>query len=972
MSDQHDTQPQIPIQQQPSGGGCGCWVGALVTLVIVALLVGAGLFLPPFNLYDRIFGESFVTLANPGEGAVVSDDSMRLSISEPAPGGDFGVQLSSVSLADFEAGAQAAGATLVNARSAVPPFLAVQSAVYEIDTRGTAPNSVIIRVTIPQEVTSADVLDMYGWFADAGTWRFIPAQVIGNQLVATTENIPDAVGIFQAAPLDPVVMVSVDVSQTLTSDVANLATIVAPAGLQPTLQGTITGSLAPGFDLNAGYRVMPVIRNFADPRALDVDTVIAILSNREARSNHAQQVQAVALGGNFDGIVIDYRGLPDDQRDNFSAFIQELGTGLRASGLRLAVVVPSAEIVPSPDGGGGVWDTGAYDWRAIGQYATYIQINLGINPQLYEPGEDRPIEAMLRWAIREVNRYQILISTTALSVREVGGDFTRIGFNEALSGVGDVRIVAEEVTDSGIILPGSVITASLDGMQAVSDVNDSIDAPYIEYQSDNGDTISRVWLTTGDALRFRMDRTVNFALGGVGFTDLLNTGVAEDVLEAIQSYKTQIPNAPVTVEFALRWRIEGANGVIDEVTTGLNEDLVLTVQAPDGNYAINVDIVGLRVPVARSGAPVAVFAPTNTPTPIPTSTPTPLPTVTPTPGEIILTAAPTEGQPGPPLGPSGVAPPRGGSITSGFEYGGHVTSTDSTRAVNAMRAAGMTWMKVQIRYFPGLSPGSVSGVIAAAHANGFRILLGVVGNASDLEAGGAGYVRDFANFLGGVAALGPDAIEVWNEPNIDREWPRNQISAAAYTDLLRQSYQAIKAANGSVMVISAAPAPTGAEAAFPGQVVNDYRFVEEMVAAGALQWTDCIGAHYNEGVVSPSAHSGDPRDNYYTRYFFGMLNNYWNLTGGQRPICFTELGYVSTDGYGALPAGFNGGQSVTLQQHAAYLAEAISLASQSGRVRLVIIWNVDFTEFSSDPQAGYAIIRRDGTCPACNAIAGAR
>jgi hypothetical protein len=271
-----------------------------------------------------------------------------------------------------------------------------------------------------------------------------------------------------------------------------------------------------------------------------------------------------------------------------------------------------------------------------------------------------------------------------------------------------------------------------------------------------------------------------------------------------------------------------------------------------------------------------------------------------------------------------------------------------------------------------MDPGAAAGHIGDAHARGFKILLGVVGSPGDLAAGGAGYVQQFASFLGGVAALGPDAIEVWNEPNIDREWPNGQISGAAYADMLRQAYGAIKGANGSVMVISGAPAPTGAEAAYPGAVVNDDRFIREMVAAGAAQWMDCLGAHYNEGIVSPTQRSGDPRDNYYTRYFWGMLDTYWGIIGGARPICFTELGFLTPEGFPPLDPYFGWAQNVSLAQHAAWLAEAAAQASQSGRVRLMIVWNVDFSFYGADPMAGYAMIRPGGGCPACDALAGAR
>jgi hypothetical protein len=69
-----------------------------------------------------------------------------------------------------------------------------------------------------------------------------------------------------------------------------------------------------------------------------------------------------------------------------------------------------------------------------------------------------------------------------------------------------------------------------------------------------------------------------------------------------------------------------------------------------------------------------------------------------------------------------------------------------------------------------------------------------------------------------------------------------------------------------------------------------------------------------------------------------------------------------------LPGGFLWAQNVTVGQQAAWLDQAVSLAARSGRVRLLIIWNVDFTHFGEDPMAGYAMIRPGGGCPACVAL----
>lgn len=957
-----------PPPPRRRGGGLGCWITGLVTAFLVMGLIVIGLFLPPISLGDRLFGEQYAMLNATSNATQTDDGSMKLIVNPTDPGREFGVRFDTVGLNEFLSGTQSVD-WANTARASAPPYLALQSAVYTIETTGTAPTQTTLEVALPGSA-SPDVLDLYGWYAGSAQWRFIPSQVnSAGSLTARVRTVPDGVALFQASPLDPVVVATVDLGQTLINDVASLATIIAPAGMQPALpttpQRTLVGNPAPGFSLSAGYRVMPIIRNFSDPRAIDPDTVVSIIGNRALRSEHVQQITAFASAGGYNGVFIDYRDLPADQRDLFATFITELAASLHDYSLLLGVVVPAAENVA------GTWDTGAYDWRALGQAADYIEIDLGLDPTSFSPGRDRLVEAMLRWGVGEVSRYRLLAGLSARSLRQVAGVFTPVGFSEALSALGNVQLEVEQ-TEAGTVLPGSALVLSLDGFQAVPGVDTTVQSPFIEYLGADGAVTSRMWLTTAEALRFRMDRMTPFALAGVAFNDLLLPDLADGILDSILSYKTQTPGLVSQEEIALAWRIEGADGLVTEFITGFNEQLIVTLEAPDGNYAVNVDIISGQAASSRGGAAVALFAATATPTPPPTATPTPTPTPTATLRPVVATSAPAAGGGAPPAGGGGVAaPPPSGSIGN-FEYGGHVTSTGSARAVNAMRSAGMTWMKVQIRYNAGGGTGAAADAINNARANGFRILLGIVGSPAELAAGGGGYIQQFAQYLGDVAALGPDAIEVWNEPNLWREWPEGQISGANYTAMLAAAYNAIKSRNGGVMVISGALAPTGAEGAFPGRVVNDDRFLQEMVNAGALQFMDCVGLHYNEGIIGPRQTSGDPRDSYYTRYFPLMLNTYWNITGGQRPICITELGYLTSEGYGPLPEFFAWAQNVTISQHAAWLAEAAAVAAQSGRVRLMIVWNVDFTNYGADPMAGYAMIRADGSCPACAAFAAAR
>jgi hypothetical protein len=334
------------------------------------------------------------------------------------------------------------------------------------------------------------------------------------------------------------------------------------------------------------------------------------------------------------------------------------------------------------------------------------------------------------------------------------------------------------------------------------------------------------------------------------------------------------------------------------------------------------------------------------------ATPTPAPTSTPGPA----TPAPTS----PPVQPPG------GHIGGSFELGGQ---THTLAHPNEMRYAGMKWVKFQHKWAPGHSADAVAGRIQAAHANGLKVLLSIPGGneyPSSIDFGG------YVEFLRGVAALGPDAIEVWNEQNIDREWPAGTIDPGSYVrNILAPAYNAIKSSNPNVMVISGAPAPTGYFGGCSGAGCDDAPYIAGMLASGAANYADCVGIHYNEGILPPSQTSGDPRgsSSHYTRYFWGMVNTYWSNFGGARPLCFTELGYVSPEGYGPLPSNFAWAANTTVAQQAAWLAEAAVLASGSGKVRLMIVYNVDFTLYSSsDPQAGYAIIRPGGGCPACETL----
>ena len=104
-------------------------------------------------------------------------------------------------------------------------------------------------------------------------------------------------------------------------------------------------------------------------------------------------------------------------------------------------------------------------------------------------------------------------------------------------------------------------------------------------------------------------------------------------------------------------------------------------------------------------------------------------------------------------------------------------------------------------------------------------------------------LQDFGDFCGALAERYQGRIaayQVWNEPNLSREWGKQTPNPAEYTELLKVCYQAIKAADPEAIVISAGLAPTGNNDA---TAMPDTYFLQGMYDAGAAAYFDVLGLH---------------------------------------------------------------------------------------------------------------------------------
>ncbi len=84
------------------------------------------------------------------------------------------------------------------------------------------------------------------------------------------------------------------------------------------------------------------------------------------------------------------------------------------------------------------------------------------------------------------------------------------------------------------------------------------------------------------------------------------------------------------------------------------------------------------------------------------------------------------------------------------------------------------------------------------------------------------------------------AYQIWNEPNLAREWGERPPNPAEYVEILKVGYQAVKAADPQAIVISAGLAPTTRN---DEQAMPDIYFIQGMYDAGAAPYFDALGVH---------------------------------------------------------------------------------------------------------------------------------
>ncbi len=391
--------------------------------------------------------------------------------------------------------------------------------------------------------------------------------------------------------------------------------------------------------------------------------------------------------------------------------------------------------------------------------------------------------------------------------------------------------------------------------------------------------------------------------------------------------------------------------------------------------------MGVALPAAETEAPQVAAQTTPVPTVVP---PTALPTATNTPERSIAVAQadtnPTATSP-----PATPLPINDTGFHAGIQVQYSITfNSDFQRGwFNDVRGMGLDWFKQQVRWEdiekePGVYDwAKLDLTLPLASELGMKALLSVV-TAPDWtrepgvnleEEGPPADPQAFANFLTAMLQRYPGmihAIEVWNEQNIVREWTTsNGLNAGDYVMLLQTAYTTIKNIDPGIIVISGALSPGGGwSEEGVTTAVDDFVFMDQLIAAGMLNYTDCVGAHHNGYNISPSvtwdAVPDDPTATYrgpfdnphHSWSFRSTLQTYADkiaVAGGDQKLCVTEFGWATVEDLEGPPRpGFEFAIDNTLEEQAEWTVEALNNMEEWGIVWIATIWNLNYA-----PQAGF-------------------
>jgi LysM repeat protein len=314
------------------------------------------------------------------------------------------------------------------------------------------------------------------------------------------------------------------------------------------------------------------------------------------------------------------------------------------------------------------------------------------------------------------------------------------------------------------------------------------------------------------------------------------------------------------------------------------------------------------------------------------------------------------------------------TLASNVPFALGITASSSTQAASQIRELGAGWTKLTL-YWSDLQPQpdqqnealltALENAINALNTAGIRVLL-TVSRAPDWTRATApgtlaesgpptdfSTVGTFFNNLAGLLKERVAAYEVWEQPNLKREWNGKPLNGASYVELLTVAYGAIKQADPAALVISAGLAPTGLNDGI--NAVSDRVYLQQMYSAGVAEVSDAIGAQPDGAGNPPDSTcctasvgvSGWFNDRSF--YFRDTLTDYRQImvqnNDGGTLLWVTRFGWGASEGVVNDPTAVNpalGFVNFTSQiEQAQYVTRGFEIGRSLGYIGPMFLYNLD-------------------------------
>ena len=600
-------------------------VNWLISAALILVIIASALWLPPLSLAKRVLERGYTSIGQE-TWSVTDPDGTQFTVPAEGMRGSLKARLTSVPRADLLGGK--GDDDLIRAAQSVPSYLDIKSPLYRLSLRGDMPSSAILTIPIPNDAQPYETLDLYAWTQTG--WSWLPSRVIDAEdlVLAELDQVPAQLDLVVAQThlLPPIVSADLTVAE-VPEQAAGAVVEINPQLLALGSNGQI-GDVSQATVSPESFAVVPVLSNRDPGGTIRNDLADNVLADPALRQAHISAILDTVTKRGFNGIEIDYAAINPALRNQFTEFIAQLAEQLHQQGKILTVRVETPRQVSYDE-----WDTGVFDWRALGRSVDGLKVPVLSDPQAFV--SEGPMDQLIRWAVSQVNRQQLQFMLSTRSTDLLGSSPTSVSYLDALKSFSQVTVEGGRQTFKA----GEEIVFALSAGQGSTTLmyDEQVHTYWYRYMDGRGQEHT-VWLQNADSIAHKLRALARYNLRGVAFQHLLEDANDEQIWQVVREYHSQTIPA-VTNEFAVVWTVvDGSGKGIENLTTPLSDPrLVWVAPQSEGQYKVIASLSsdGGQTAAAQGDAVVEVGreTPVPTPTPEPTqtveATPTPEPSPTP-------------------------------------------------------------------------------------------------------------------------------------------------------------------------------------------------------------------------------------------------------------------------------------------------------------------------------------------------------